>query len=211
LETQKKQDFYKAFVILTRIYLFACRTCGYPAHDIPRGDEKVAAVIRTQDVSRALHPWVGSYMLESTPLSEETADVLRSYAPYKEDLLKLCKRLDSFLFMALRRYTTGTMRVYLDSGREARIRMADYPLLTDDVLGVLMDSLSPYSVNFELLKNYSMQQPSLSALRVLYTRYQSFQTAEELAAIARTVRTCHPRERYVSWLPPDGGSGLPLA
>ena len=89
--------------------------------------------------------------------------------------------------------------------------MADYPLLTDDVLGVLMDSLSPYSVNFELLKNYSMQQPSLSALRVLYTKYQSFQTTEELAAIARTVRTCHLRERYASWLPPDGGSGLPMA
>ncbi len=196
---------------MTRISLFICRTRRYPSHMIPRGDEKVAAVIRTQDVSRALHPWVGSYMLESTPISEDVADVLRSYAPYKEDLQKLCIRLDSFLFMALRRYTMGTMRVYLDNGREARIRMADYPLLTDDVLGVLMDSLSPYSVNFELLKNYSMQQPSLNALRVLYTKYQSFQTPEELAAIARTVRTCHPRERYASWLPADVGNGLPMA
>ena len=195
---------------MTRICTLVCRTSGYPSHDIPRGDEKVAAVIRTQDVSRALHPWVGSYLLESTPLSEDVADVLRSYAPYKEDLQKLCKRLDSFLFMALRRYTMGTMRVYLDNGGEARIRMADYPFLTDDVLGVLMDSLSPYSVNFEMLKNYSLQQPSLSALRVLYTKYQSFQTPEELSAIARTVRTCHPRERYAAWLPPDGGNGVPL-
>ena len=78
----------------------------------------MAAVIRTQDVSRALHPWVGSYMLESTPLSEDTADVLRSYAPYKEDLLKLYNRLDSFLFMALRRYTMGTMRcIWTAAGR----------------------------------------------------------------------------------------------
>ena len=196
---------------MTRICTIVCRTCGYPAHAIPRGDEKVAAVIRTQDVSRALIPWVGSYMLESTPLSEDTADVLRSYAPYKEDLQKLCTRLDSFLFMALRRYTMGTMRVYLDNGREIRIRMSDYPLLTDDVLGVLMDSLSPYSVNFELLKNYSIQQPSLNALRVLYTRYQSFQTPEELEAIAKTVRTCHPRERYAYWLPQESSGGLPIA
>ena len=163
----------------------------------------MAAVIRTQDVARALHPWVGSYMLESTPLAEDTAEVLRSYAPYKEDMEKLCKRLDSFIFMCLRRITMGTMRVFLDNGTEVRIRITDLPLITDDVLGVLMESLSPYSVNYELLKNYSMQQPSLSALRVLYTKYKAFQTSEELAAIARTVRTCHQRERYASWLPPD--------
>ncbi len=170
----------------------------------------MAAVIRTQDVARALHPWVGSYLMESTTLAEDTADVLRSYAPYKEDLQKLCKRLDSFLFMSLRRYTMGTMRIFLDDGSEARIRTSDFPVLTDDVLGVLMESLSPYSVNYELLKSYSLQQPSLSALRVLYTRYQSFQTQEELAAIARTVRTCHPRERYMAWLPPEDSKGVTL-
>jgi len=170
----------------------------------------VAAVIRTQDVVRVLHPWVGSYLLESTTLAEDTADVLRSYAPYKEDLQKLCKRLDSFLFMSLRRYTMGTMRVILDDGSEVRIRTSDFPQLTDDVLGVLMESLTPYSVNYELLKNYSLQQPSLNALRVLYTRYQSFQSQEELAAIARTARTCHPRERYMSWLPTEDGRGVSI-
>ncbi len=170
----------------------------------------VAAVIRTQDVARALHPWVGSYLLESTTLAEDTADVLRSYAPYKEDIQKLCKRLDSFLFMSLRRYTMGTMRIFLDDGSEVRIRTSDFPFLTDDVLGILMESLSPYSVNYEMLKNFSLQQPSLSALRVLYTRYQTFQSQEELAAIARTVRTCYPRERYMAWLPPEEGRGITI-
>ncbi len=170
----------------------------------------MAAVIRTQDVARVLHPWVGSYLLDSTTLAETTADVLRSYAPYKEDLQKLCKRLDSFLFMSLRRLTMGTMRVFLDDGEEVRIRTSDFQMMTDDVLGVLMESLSPYSVNYELLKNYSLQQPSLSVLRVLYTRYRSFQSQEELMAIARTIRTCHPRERYMAWLPPEDGRGLIL-
>lgn len=170
----------------------------------------MAAVIRTQDVARVLHPWVGSYLLDSTTLAEDTATVLRSYAPYKEDLQKLCKRLDSFLFMTMRRYTMGTMIVFLDDGTEARMRTSDFPLFTDDALGILMESLSPYSVNFELLKNYSLQQPSLSALRVLYTRYQSFQSQEELRAIARTVRTCHPLERYMAWLPPEDGRGMSI-
>ncbi len=170
----------------------------------------MAAVIRTQDVARALHPWVGSYLLESTSLAEETAGVLRSYAPYREDLQELSTRLDSFLFMLLRRLTMGTMRVYLDGGEEVRIRTTDMPLLTDDVLGVLMESLSPYSVNYEVLKEYALHRPSLSALRVLYTRYRAFQTREELAAIARTVRTCHPRERYASWLLPEDESGVPM-
>jgi len=170
----------------------------------------VAAVIRTQDVARALHPWVGSYLLDSTTLAEDTADVLRSYAPYKEDLQKLCIRLDSFCFMSLRRFTMGTMRIFLDDGSEVRIHTSDFQMLTDDVLGVLMESLSPYSVNYEMLKSYSMQQPSLSALRVLYTKYQSFQSREELGAIARTIRTCYPRERYMAWLPPEDGRGLTL-
>jgi hypothetical protein len=106
--------------------------------------------------------------------------------------------------------TQGTMQVYLDDGQCVRIRTADFAFLTDDVLGVLMDSLSPYSVNYELLKTYSLQQPSLSALRELYCRYKSFQTAEELKAIAKTVRTCHIRERYISWLPPGEERGIPL-
>lgn len=170
----------------------------------------MAAVIRTRDVARALHPWVGSYLLESTSLAEDVAQVLRSYAPYREDLFALSKRLDSFLFMLLRRLTMGSMQVYLDSGEAARIRTADLPLLTDDMLGVLMDSLSPYSVNYELLKEYALRQHSLSALRVLYSRYQSFQTREELAAVAYTVRTCHPKERYASWLPPEEDRGVPF-
>jgi hypothetical protein len=170
----------------------------------------VAAVIRTQDVARALHPWVGSYLLDSTTLAEDTAGVLRSYAPYKEDLPKLCARLDSFLFMSLRRFTMGTMRIFLDDGSEVRMRTSDFPMLTDDVLGVLMESLSPYSVNFELLKSYSLLMPSLSALRVLYTKYQAFQSREELQAIARTIRTCHQRERYISWLPPEDGRGVTM-
>jgi hypothetical protein len=103
----------------------------------------VAAVIRTQDVARALHPWVGSYLLDSTTLAEDTADVLRSYAPYKEDLQKLCKRLDSFLFMTMRRYTMGTLLVFLDDGAEARMRTSDFPLLTDDILASLWNPSPP--------------------------------------------------------------------
>lgn len=170
----------------------------------------MAAVIRTQDVADVLRPWVGSYLLESAPLAQETAEVLRSYAPYKENLQELNRRLDSFLFMSIRRLTMGTLRVFLDDGREMRMRMGDFPLLCDDVLGVLLDSLSPYSVNYELLKDFALRQPSLSALRVLYTRYQSFQSPEELEAIARTVRTCHPRERYMWWLPPEENRSLSL-
>jgi hypothetical protein len=112
--------------------------------------------------------------------------------------------------MSLRRFTMGTMRVFLDDGSEVRIRTSDFQMLTDDVIGVLMDSLSPYSVNFELLKSYSLQSPSLSALRVLYTKYQAFQSPEELQAIARTIRTCHIRERYMAWLPPEDGRGVTM-
>ena len=163
----------------------------------------MAAVINQQAVEQALIPWVGTGLVRGTALAEEAGHILRTYAPYKEDLPALAKRIDSFLFTWLHGLLGSSMTVIRDNGCQARIYVADLPLITDDLLGVLFDSLSPYSVNFALLKDYSMQTGSLSAMRVLYQKYDQFQCPAEKQIMARVIRENYPPWRYQHWLPAE--------
>lgn len=163
----------------------------------------MAAVINQQAVDRALIPWVGSMLVQGTDLAQEAGHILRTYAPYKEDLPALAQRMESFLFTWLHGLLGSSMTVTRDNGCQARIYVADLPLIADDLLGVLFDSLSPYSVNFCLLKDYSMQTGSLNAMRVLYQRYDQFQSPEEKQIMARVIRENNPPWRYQHWLPQE--------
>lgn len=163
----------------------------------------MAAVIRLEDVVDALRPWVGSIIAENTAVAAGAAALLRSYAPYKESPEELAGRLDSYLFQSMYALLGNDMLVTLDTGREARLFVSDFAAMADDMMGVLFDSLSPYSVNYLKIKEYSMTRESLAALRVLYQRYDAFQPPEEKALIARIVRQGYPRWRYESWLKDD--------
>lgn len=163
----------------------------------------MAAVISQQAVDQALVPWLGSILVQGTDLALEAGHILRTYAPYKEDLPALARRVESFLFTGLHRLLGSSMTVTRDDGCQARVYVADLPLIADDLLGVLFDSLSPYSVNFCLLKDYSMQTGSLNAMRVLYQKYDAFQSAPEKAIMARVIRENNPPWRYQHWLPPE--------
>ena len=55
-------------------------------------------------------------------------------------------------------------------------------------------------MNFQNLKDYSLRTGSLSAMRVLYQKYDDFQSQEEKDLMARIIRDNHPRERYATWL-----------
>lgn len=160
----------------------------------------MGAAIRTQDVYSALIPWLGSLFLDYCNLAEDAANLLRGYAPYKEDLAGLAKRMESKLLMTVHKVTEGSMTVRLDSGEIRRILSDEFEDMADDVLGVLMQSLSPYSVNYELLKVYSLQNASLGALRALCTRYRDFEAEDEIETMERLVRSIYPKERWQSWL-----------
>jgi len=160
----------------------------------------MAAVIAQRDVENVLRPWLGSYVVNLSPIAPEAAHLLRSYAPYREDFEGLHKRLESFLFNALHQILGSSMTVTRDDGAIARIYVADLAYIADDLMGVLFDSLSVYSVNFEALKAHSMQTGSLNAMRVLYQKYDAFQPPEEKELIARVIRENHPKWRYAHWL-----------
>lgn len=156
--------------------------------------------ISTYNVKCALRPYLGSDMVDATPIAEEAAHALRSYAPYKETLEDLALRVANALFDVLYSVLGPRMTIRLDNGDLVRIRMDDLPFLADAVLGVMFDGMTVYSVNFQNLKDYSLRTGSLSAMRVLYQKYDDFQSQEEKDLMARIIRDNHPRERYATWL-----------
>ena len=156
--------------------------------------------ISTYNVKCALRPYLGSDMVDATSIAEEAAHALRSYAPYKETLEDLALRVANALFDVLYSVLGPRMTIRLDNGDLVRIRMDDLPFLADAVLGVMFDGMTVYSVNFQNLKDYSLRTGSLSAMRVLYQKYDDFQSQEEKDLMARIIRDNHPRERYATWL-----------
>lgn len=156
--------------------------------------------ISTYSVKCALRPYLGSDLVDGTPVAEETAHVLRSYAPYKDTLEDLAQRVANVLFDVLYSVLGPRMTVRLDHGALVRIRMQDLPDVADAAVGVMFDGMTVYSVNYQTLKDYSLRTGSLSAMRVLYQKYDDFQSADEKALMARIIRDNHPRERYENWL-----------
>lgn len=162
------------------------------------------AAVTTYSVKCVLRPYLGSDMVDATPIAEEAAHVLRSYAPYRDTLEELAQRLSNVLFDVLYSVLGPRMTVRLDGGEIIRIRMQDLPDVADAVLGALFDSMTVYSVNFQTLKDYSLRTGSLSAMRVLYQKYDDFQSKEEKALMARIIRDNHPPFLYESWLKDEG-------
>lgn len=162
----------------------------------------MAVPIQLADVERVLRPWLGTMFLSSNSLAQDIADRLREYAPYRQTLESLHEEMGPFLLTRLNRYTRGSMRIILDNYHTVRLTLQDLEAITDDVMGVLFDRLTPFSMNFVKLNDYALHGESLSAMRVLYQKYASFFTEEEFRFLVEMIRRAYPPARYQSWLGP---------
>ena len=160
----------------------------------------MAVPISQGDVERALRPWLGTLFLASNGFARGVSQLLSEYAPYRQTLEELHAELERYVFAGLSRLTRGSMRVVLADYRTRRLTLQDIGWLTDDLMGVLLDGLTPFSANYLKIIDYSLRVESLSALRVLYQRYPEFMTAEERAFLARMVKALYPVSRYCDWL-----------
>ena len=159
--------------------------------------------VTTGQVAEVLRPYLGTPLVEETPLCEGAARVINAYAPYRDTLADLAGQLERYLFDALYTLLGAQMTVRLDDGRLVRIRMRELPELADEALGAMFDGMRVYSVNYDNLNEYAMRAGSLSAMRVLYQKYADFQTSEERALMVRIIRERYPAWRYALWLPRD--------
>ncbi len=161
----------------------------------------MAIPVMREEVEAVLLPLLGTRLMSSCPLADDLAAFLCSYAPYRQPLEGFRDELESLLGRLLHRYTSGSMLVVTDQHRAIKLGKDQLGRLTDEVMGVLFDKLTPFSANFIKINDYSLHVQSLSALRVLITRYASFYTEEDLHFMARMVRDIYPPARYQSWLP----------
>ena len=161
----------------------------------------MALPVQVAEVERVLAPLLGEMLMGSCPLAEDVAAFLRAYAPYRQTLEELRNELEALLTTLLRRYTHSSMLVIADNYQPVHLGPEQLRRLTDEVMGILFDKLTPFSANFIKLNDYSLRVQSLSALRVLVTRYASYYTEENLHCIAAVIRSIYPPERYRAWLP----------
>ena len=160
----------------------------------------MAMPVGTEEVERVLRPWLGSLFVNAHPLAAEVADYLRSYAPYRQTLEDLRGELESLLLRKLNALTNRSLTVILDNYRSRKLNMSTIADMTDDLMGIIFDKLTPFSANFIKLNDYSLRVESLNALRVLYQKYASFYSAEEFAFMVNLIKTVHPPQRWESWL-----------
>lgn len=160
----------------------------------------MAIPISLRDVHCALRPHVGTRLLAGDMLSIGVTNLLQGYSPYRETLEDVHDRLLTYLASALERMTGGTMVVLLDDYREQRLGENELSWMADSVMGVLFESLTPFSANFVKLNDYSLHMQSLSVLRVLYLNYAQFFTDEEYLFLTNTIKRIYPPQAYCDWL-----------
>lgn len=163
----------------------------------------MAIPVLRQELEQVLTPLLGSMLMDSCPLAEELTAFLRTYAPYKQTLEEYRDELERLMTGLLKQYTHGSMLVIADNYQPVQLGPEQVRRLTDEVMGILFDKLTPFSANFLKLNDYSLRVQSLSALRVLITRYASYYTKEELHFMAGIIRSIYLPVRYRDWLPED--------
>ena len=160
-------------------------------------------MIEPRQVGEALRYRFGSALADTPGIWDRTAAVLRDYAPYRDTFADLAVRLEDVLFNTVYEQLGPSMSARMDDGTVRRIRSAEMKDAADDALGVLFDRLKVYSVTYDSLHEFSMSAGSVSAMRVLYTRYQAFMSLSERKILARIIRDSRPREYWESWLAPE--------
>lgn len=160
----------------------------------------MAIPVGQEDVERTLRPWLGTLFLSSNTLAASVTGLMGAYAPYRQTLEDLRDEMETFLLTRLNRLTNGSMTVVSDNYRSRRLGSEQLAAITDDLMGVIFDRLTPFSANFIKLNDYSLRVYSINALRVLYQKYASYYTNEELAFMVHMIRTIYPPSAYSSWL-----------
>ncbi|HNW86430.1 MAG TPA: hypothetical protein PLP25_02120 [Candidatus Limiplasma sp.] len=160
----------------------------------------MAIPVTVKDVERVLRPWLGSLLLSSNTFSTEIACVVMEYAPYRQTLQQLRDCVAHDLLTGINRITGGSMTIVQDNYRTRRLTLRDMQVMTDDIMGLVFDSLTPFSANFEKLNNYALHEESLAAMRVLYQKYRSFFTDDQYRFLIHMIKSIYTPERYLMWM-----------
>ena len=162
--------------------------------------QKMAMPVGKDEIERVLRPWLGTLFLSANNLSELLTEKLSGYAPYRQTLESLHDELEVLLLTKLNSLTNGSLTVIPDNYRSRRLTRKVIGDITDDLMGLIFDKLTPFSANFIKLNDYSMHVASINALRVLYQKYATYFEPEEFQFMISVIKGVYPPEKYESWL-----------
>lgn len=157
-------------------------------------------MIESWHIREVLRSRLGSALVDEPGFAEPLADILRSYASYKDTFESLAEKVEDKLFNMLYDRLGSSMSVRMNDGTLRRVHTTELKDAADDVMGVFFDQLKVYSVNYEALQSYVMKSGSFSAMRVLYTRYGEMLSAGEKQMLARVIRDSRPQAEWEEWL-----------
>ena len=160
----------------------------------------MAMPVAREEVERVLRPWLGTLFLSSNNLTDLFTERMSNYAPYRQTLESLRDELEVLLLTKLNAFTRGSLTVILDNYRSRRLGKAEIAEITDDLMGLIFDKLTPFSANFIKLNDYSLRVPSLNVLRVLYQKYASYYDPDEFAFMVSVIKGVYPEEKWKPWL-----------
>ncbi|MHC1786074.1 MAG: hypothetical protein AB9880_03285 [Christensenellales bacterium] len=154
-----------------------------------------------QETAQILRPWLGSaFIAAQAAMIERVSLRLDCFQPGRDSLALTAQDIDSLLFMAVRDGTAGRMILPMDTGQLIRVKVADFAVMADELLYLLLMKLPRDEPCFRLIRDYSIRAGSLSALRALCLLYQDFQSTQEYSTVLRVIKTCHPAFRWRGWL-----------
>ena len=157
-------------------------------------------MIEAWHVREVLRPRFGSALMEEPGVTDMIVALLNSYASYKDTFADMALRVEDTLFNMLYDHLGPSMTVRMDNSGTRRIRTSELKDASDDVMGLLFDQMKVYSVNYESIHSYCIESGSVSAMRVLYTRFRDFLPDSERRIIARIIHDSRPNEEWESWL-----------
>ena len=157
-------------------------------------------MVTVSRVANTLTPWLGSKLLHEFRNECDEISRLLNLPKERADLPALSKKLAVYLYGQVKRKTDGQMVILPDGGYPIRMRGDDFDIIADDLLYLIFEDFPVDAVHSLLIREFSLHNPSLSALRALYCRFSSLQTAEELSAIRHTACSCYPAFRLRGWL-----------
>ncbi|MBR6165441.1 MAG: hypothetical protein IKQ45_05895 [Clostridia bacterium] len=158
-------------------------------------------MIESWHVREALRSRLGSALVDEPGFTDPLAELLRSWAPYRESISRLSARVEDTLFNMLYNRLGAGMSVRMNDGTFRRVRTSELKDAADDVMGVLFDQMKVYSVQYDALHAYCMESGSFSAMRTLVTRFQEFMPEQERQMFSRIIRDTRPRSDWETWLP----------
>ncbi len=154
-------------------------------------------------VAHTLSPWLGmGFVVRHAELMERLAFKISQFDRQRCSLHQSAQDMDTQLFMAVREDTAGRMILQMNNGDHMRLRLNDFTLMADELMYLLLSALPQDQRSLLLIREYSMRQGSLAALKTLWLHYAPFQSEEEYRTVERIIRGSHPAFRWRQWLTP---------